>query len=63
MKSLRRIGRLDAARAARRSSSEPPKCGSSVSTESAAAPPRSYAAQTSATVAPGAISPSSASGA
>ena len=38
MKSLRRIGSVLAARAARRSSSEPPKLRSSVSTDSAAAP-------------------------
>ncbi len=40
MKSLRRTGRSTAARAARRSSSEPPKLARSVSTEMQAAPPR-----------------------
>src|ERR687898_828435 len=52
MKSLRRIGRPLAARASRRSSREPPKCWRSVSIDSAAAPPRSYACTTSVTVEP-----------
>src|SRR5437588_341841 len=43
MKSLRSSGNDTAARAARRSSREPPKCTRSVSTEIAAAPPRAYA--------------------
>src|SRR5438309_1688700 len=46
MKSLRRIGSSLASRATRRSSSEPPKWGPSVSTDSALAPPRSYARTT-----------------
>ena len=43
VKSLRRIGSSVAARASRRSASEPPKWASSVSTDITAAPPRSYA--------------------
>jgi hypothetical protein len=57
MKSLRSTGRLVAARAARRSSSAPPKWNGSVSTDSAAAPPRSYACATSSTCIPSRIAP------
>src|SRR5256885_14822147 len=42
IKSLRRIGRLVLDRTARRSAIEPSKCASSVRTEIAQAPPRSY---------------------
>ena len=52
MKSLRSTGSDEAARASRRSSSEPPKWNGSVRIESAAAPPRSYARTTSPTSLP-----------
>ena len=45
------------ARAARRSSSEPPKWNGSVRIDSAAAPPRSYACTISSTVEPSRIAP------
>src|SRR4051812_16613051 len=46
VKSLRSTGREHAARAACRSATEPPKCGSSVNTERQLAPPSSYALAT-----------------
>src|SRR3954454_4238211 len=57
MKSLRSTGSAVARCASRRSSSEPPKWNGSVSTDSAVAPPRSYARTTSATGAPSRMTP------